>query len=112
MAKRRIPMPVSHHIHIFSAKIFSDRGHLHFYSGISSQADREEPAHTHLVQTTTTVADGHDHVIDMETGPAVQTGAGHVHLISGMTAENGQPPHGDRLNDLTGPSLAVRQVEV
>lgn len=101
-------MPEKPHVHIFTAKILPPPDHIHFYSGITDQAGGDDLLHTHLIQTITTAYDGHDHTVNLETGPGLATGTGHVHLISGFTSESGHPAHKNNLNDLTGPSLQVR----
>ncbi|HAS00911.1 MAG TPA: hypothetical protein DCR67_04195 [Brevibacillus sp.] len=52
------------------------------------------PVHRHPFSGTTSFNDGHSHIIEGTTGPAIELQrGGHIHYFEGYTTVNGRHPH-------------------
>jgi hypothetical protein len=63
--------------------------------------------HVHLFNTTTAVADGHQHAVQGTTGPARLAGASHIHRIKVRTSFHADDAtgHWHWLDIMTGPAI-------
>lgn len=77
-------MPEKLHNHYFRGITSYDDGHVHGYSGITSN-NPDVPSHIHYMAGNTTLNDGHVHYYAIFTGPEVEFNGGHYHHYRGIT---------------------------
>lgn len=77
-------MPNGFHTHnYYGVTSFVDR-HDHRFSGRTSR-EPDTMGHTHIMEGDTTRDDGHAHLYQMRSGPAIYKNSGHYHAYQGNT---------------------------
>jgi len=80
------------HSHYFRGVTSYNDGHIHRYSGTTSQ-DRDTPGHVHTMTGETTFEDGHVHSYSLMTGAPIPVANGHTHYYKAATAFNDGHTH-------------------
>ncbi|HOQ01257.1 MAG TPA: YmaF family protein [Acetivibrio clariflavus] len=80
-------MPNGMHSHRFMGRTTFNDGHVHGYSGMTSQ-NPDIPGHMHYITGETTFEDGHIHRYSLQTGPSIPVYGGHIHYYQAATSFN------------------------